>query len=270
MSIAAMHAAATGMEALDTKLNVVANNLANINTVGFKKSRVNFEDLLYQTMREPGMRDYEDRPVPHGIQVGGGVGVSGTQLDFTHGPIDPTDRKLDLAIGGEGFFQVRTVNNGEELIAYTRAGNLVRNADGDLVLANSEGSILEPPINIPENVPENGIVIANNGRVAVRQEGSSQLIEVGQIELARFVNPEGLLTIGKNLYIETDASGTPITGNPLEEGLGDLMQGVLEGSNVDPVRELVDLIFTQRGFELNSQSIKSADEALQVVTNLRR
>lgn len=270
MSLAAMHAAATGMEALDTKLNVVANNLANINTVGFKKSRVNFEDLLYQTLREPGMRDYEDRPVPHGIQVGLGVRVSGTQLDFSPGPIDPTDRKLDLAIGGEGFFQVRTVYNGEELVAYTRAGNFVRNADGDLVLANSEGSILDPPINIPDNVPESGIVIANNGRVAVRQEGASQLMEVGQIELARFVNPEGLLSIGKNLYIETDASGMPITGNPLEDGLGDLMQGLLEGSNVNPVRELVDLIFTQRGFELNSQSIKSADEALRVVSNLKR
>jgi len=269
MSIAAMHAAATGMKALDTKLNVVANNLANINTVGFKKSRVNFEDLLYQTLREPGMRDYEDRPVPHGIQVGLGVGVSGTQLDFSPGAVDPTERQLDLAISGEGFFQVRTIYNGEELIAYTRAGNFVRNADGDLVLANSEGSILEPPINIPENVPEGGIVISNNGRVAVRQEGSSELIEVGQIELARFVNPEGLLSIGKNLYIETDASGTPITGNPLEDGLGDLKQGFLEGSNVDPVRELVDLIFTQRGYELNSQSIRSADDALRVVTNLR-
>jgi len=164
---------------------------------------------------------------------------------------------------------VRSVYNGEELIAYTRAGNLVRNADGDLVLANSEGSILEPSINIPDNVPEDGIVISNNGIVSVRQEGSSELIEVGQIELARFVNPEGLLTIGKNLYIETDASGTPITGNPLEDGLGDLKQGFLEGSNVDPVRELVDLIFTQRGYELNSQSIKSADDALRVVTNLR-
>jgi len=269
MALAAMHAAATGMKALDTKLNVVANNLANINTVGFKKSRVNFEDLLYQTMREPGVRDVEDRPVPHGIQVGLGVAVSGTQLNFEPGAFEMSERSLDLAIGGEGFFQVQTTYNGEQLTAYTRAGNLVRNADGDLVLANSEGSILEPAINIPENVPEDGIVISNNGLVSVREDGASELVEIGQIELARFVNPEGLLSIGKNLFVETDASGTPITGNPLEDGLGELKQAFLENSNVEPVNELVDLIFAQRGFELNSQSIKSADEALRVITNLR-
>lgn len=270
MGVAAMHAAATGMKALDTKLNVVANNLANINTVGFKGSRTNFEDLMYQVRREPGSRDFEDRPVPHGIQVGLGVAVSGTQLNFEAGPVDPSNRKLDLAIQGEGFFQVLTTHNGQQLNAYTRAGNFVRNANGELVLANSIGSILEPPIAIPENVPDDGIVISNNGRVQVRQDGSSQLVEVGQIEMARFVNPEGLKSIGKNLYVETDASGTPITGNPLEEGIGEILQGMLENSNVEPVRELVDLIMTQRGFELNSQSIQSADEGLRVVTNLRR
>ncbi len=270
MAIAAMHAAATGMKALDTKLNVVANNLANINTVGFKRSRTNFEDLLYQVRREPGARDFNDEPIPHGIQVGLGVAVSGTQLSFQSGSVDPTNRQLDLAIQGEGFFQVRTIYNGQELVAYTRAGNLVRNANGNLVLANSEGAIVEPAITIPQDVAEDGIVIANNGQVSVRQQGNNQLNQIGQIELARFVNPEGLLSIGKNLYIETDASGAAITGNPLQEGLGDLRQGFLEGSNVEPVRELVDLIFTQRGFEMNSQSIQSANESLQVVTNLRR
>jgi flagellar basal-body rod protein FlgG len=270
MGLAAMHAAATGMKALDTKLNVVANNLANINTVGFKGSRTNFEDLMYQVRREPGSRDFEDRPMPHGIQVGLGVAVSGTQLNFEPGPIDPSTRKLDFAIQGEGFFQVLTTYNGQQLNAYTRAGNFVRNANGELVLANSIGSILEPPITIPENVPEDGIVISNDGRVQVRQEGSGQLVEVGQIEMARFVNPEGLKAIGKNLYVETDASGTPLSGNPMQEGLGEILQGMLENSNVEPVRELVDLIMTQRGFELNSQSIQSADEALRVVTNLRR
>jgi len=270
MGIAAMNAAATGMKALDTKLNVVANNLANVNTVGFKGSRTNFEDLMYQVRREPGSRDFEDRPVPHGIQVGLGVAVSGTQMNFEPGSIDPTGRKLDLALQGEGFFQVRTTYNGQQLTAYSRAGNFVRNANGELVLANSVGSILEPPITIPENTPDEGIVISNDGRVQVRQEGSGQLTEQGQIELARFVNPEGLKSIGKNLYVETDASGAPITGNPLQEGLGEIQQGQLESSNVEPVRELVDLIMTQRGFELNSQSIKSADEALRVVTNLRQ
>jgi len=258
------------MRALDEQLNVVANNLANVNTTGFKRSRTNFEDLMYQVRREPGSRDFEDRPTPHGIQVGLGVAVSGTQLNFENGSIDPSGRKLDLAIQGEGFFQVLTTYNGQQLTAYTRAGNLVRNANGELVLGNSIGSILDPPITIPENVPDDGIVINNNGLVQVREDGSSELTEVGQLELARFVNPEGLKSIGKNLYVETDASGTPITGEPLQDGMGEIMQGMLENSNVEPVRELVDLIMTQRGFELNSQSIQSADEALRVVTNLRR
>jgi len=269
MAIAAMHAAATGMKALDTKLNVVANNLANINTVGFKKSRTNFEDLMYQVRREPGIRDYNDEPIPHGIQVGLGVAVSGTQLMFTNGSVEQSNRKLDVAIEGEGFFQVQTIYNGQEVNAYTRAGNFVRNANGNLVLANSEGSMLEPPITIPNDVTEQGIEIANNGQVSVRQ-ASGQLDQIGQIQLARFVNPEGLLSVGKNLFIETDASGVPYEGNPLEDGLGSLRQSSLEGSNVEPVTELVDLIFTQRGFELNSQSIQSADEVLRVITNLRR
>lgn len=268
MAISAMYAAATGMKALDTKLNVVANNLANVNTVGFKGSRVNFEDLMYQVRREPGVRNYNDEPNPLGILVGLGAQVSGTQLDMQTGNLDSTDRPLDVAIQGPGFFQVKTVYNGQEMTAYTRAGNFVRNANGNLTLANSEGSLLEPPITIPEDATD--VNIGPDGQVTVRQQGDGQLTQIGQMELARFVNPEGLLTIGKNLYIETDASGQPITGNPLQDGLGGLQSAMLEGSNVDPVRELVDLIFTQRGFELNSQSIQSADEALRVVTNLRR
>jgi len=270
MGISAMHAAATGMKALDTKLNVVANNLANINTVGFKRSRTNFEDLFYQTLREPGAMDANDEPTPYGILVGLGVLVSGTQLDFSQGSIDPSNRKLDLAIDGEGFFQVRTYYNGEEVIAYTRAGNLIRNANGLLVLGNSEGSILEPPIEIPEDADEESINIGRDGRVSIKQAGGGpNLTEVGQIELARFVNPEGLKSIGKNLFVETDASGQPIEGVPQEDGLGGLVQGNLEGSNVEPVRELVDLIFTQRGFALDSQAVQSADEVLRSVANLR-
>lgn len=271
MGISAMHAAATGMKALDTKLDVVANNLANINTVGFKRSRTNFEDLFYQTRREPGARDANDEPAPHGIQTGLGVMVSGTQLDFSRGAIDPTNRRLDIAIDGEGFFQVRTYNNGQETIAYTRAGNFVRNANGRLVLANSEGSTLEPPIEIPQDTAEESINIGRDGKVQIKTSGGGpNLTDVGQIELARFVNPEGLKCIGKNLYVETDASGQPFTGQPQQDGLGGLVQGNLEGSNVEPVRELVDLIFTQRGFELNSQAIQSADEGLRIVANLRR
>ena len=268
MGISAMHAAATGMRALDTKLNVVANNLANVNTVGFKRSRVNFEDLMYQVRREPGVRDVNDEPNPHGIQVGLGVQISGTQLNFETGTLDTTGRELDVAIEGPGFFQVRTQYNGQEVIANTRAGNFVQNANGNLVLANSDGSLLEPQVTLGQDVVE--IEIERTGQVSVLQQGSPERQQVGQIELARFVNPEGLLSIGKNLFIDTDASGTPIEGNPMEDGLGALKGGTLEGSNVDPVRELVDLIFTQRGFELNSQSIQSADDMLRVVTNLRR
>jgi flagellar basal-body rod protein FlgG len=225
---------------------------------------------MYQVRREPGGMNTNSEPNPLGIEVGLGTQVSGTQLNFQMGALDPTERPLDLAIEGEGFFQVKTVYNGQEMTAYTRAGNFIRNANGELVLANSEGSIMEPPISIPQDVPEDGIQVGHDGQVSVRQQGSTPLSQVGQIQMARFVNPEGLLTIGKNLYIETDASGTPIQGNPQQDGLGGILRNTLEGSNVDPVRELVDLIFTQRGFELNSQSIQAADETLRVVTNLRR
>jgi flagellar basal-body rod protein FlgG len=271
MGISAMHASATGMKALDTKLNVVANNLANINTVGFKRSRTNFEDLFYQTIREPGARDANDQPAPYGTQTGLGVMVSGTQLDFSQGSLDPTLRKLDLTIDGEGFFQVKTYYNGEELTAYTRAGNFVKNANGKIVLGNSQGAPLEPPIEVPQDTNVESINIGGDGKVQLNQAGGGAgLTEVGQIELARFVNPEGLKSIGKNLYVETDASGQAVKGAPQQEGLGGLLQGNLESSNVDPTLELVDLIFTQRGFELNSQAIQSADESLRIVANLRR
>lgn len=268
MAITALHAAASGMRALDEKLNVVANNLANINTHGFKRSRVNFEDLLYQVKREPGVPNADDEPIPHGIVVGTGVKVSGTQLNFESGAVDTTNRPLDWQIEGEGFFQVRTIHDGSEIIAYTRAGNFAQNAVGNVVMANSDGSVLEPPVAIPEDAIE--VSVGRNGEVRVRQQGANTLNEIGQIELARFVNPEGLKQIGRNLYIETDASGAPVTGAPQEDGLGAINQGSLEMSNVDPVRELIDLITTQRSFELNSQSIQSADETLQIMANLRR
>lgn len=268
MAVTALHAAASGMRALDEKLNVVANNLANINTHGFKRDRVNFEDLLYNVNREPGVPNAEDEPIPHGILVGTGVRTSGTQRNFEPGAVDQTNRPLDLRIDGHGFFQVRTIENGDEVIAYTRAGNFAHNSVGNIVLANSEGSTLEPPITIPEDALE--ISIGRNGEVRVRQQGSNALNTVGQIELARFVNPEGLKQIGRNLYIETDASGTAVQGDPQTDGLGSIDQGTLESSNVDPVRELIALIMTQRAFELNSQSVQSADETLQVVSNMRR
>jgi len=268
MAITALHAAATGMKAQDTKLDVLANNLANVNTVGFKRSRVNFEDLLYQIKREPGIHNAQDEPIPHGIQVGVGVGVSGTQLNFTPGSVDRTEQPLDLLIDGEGFFQVRTIHDGGEITAYTRNGNFTRNSVGNVVLANSEGAVLEPPITVPEDTIR--ISIAANGEVSVLQQGSENLTVVGQVQLGRFVNPEGLKQIGQNLFQETDASGAPVQGNPQQDGLGSIQQGSLEMSNVDPVRELIQLILTQRAFELNSQSIQAADQSLQVVANLRR
>lgn len=268
MAITALHAAASGMRALDEKLNVVANNLANINTHGFKRSRVNFEDLLYQVRREPGVPNANDEPIPHGILIGTGVQVSGTQLNFEPGTVDPTGRPFDWQIEGEGFFQVTTIQDGTEITAYTRAGNFAQNAVGNVVLGNSDGSLIEPPIAIPADAIE--VAVGRNGEVRVRQEGSNTLNVVGQIELARFVNPEGLKQIGRNLYLETDASGAPVTGTPQSDGLGAISQGNLEMSNVDPVRELIDLITTQRAFELNSQTIQSADESLQIVANLRR
>ncbi len=268
MAITVLQAAASGMKALDTKLDVLANNLANVNTYGFKRSRTNFEDLLYQVKRGPGVLNADDKPVPHGILVGVGVAVAGTQLNFERGTIDNTGKPLDMAIEGEGFFQLRTIYNGEEFIAYTRAGNFVRNRDGDLVLGNSEESLVEPSINIPEDATD--IDVSRDGRVLFKAPGDTQESEAGQLELAQFVNPEGLKQIGKNLFIETAASGTPITGNAQETGFGAIRGRALELSNVEPVRELIELIKTQRGFELNSQSIQSADESLQVVTNLRR
>ena len=268
MAITALYAAASGMRALDEKLNVVANNLANINTHGFKRSRVNFEDLIYQVKREPGIPNADEEPIPHGIMVGTGVKVSGTQLEFTPGAVDTTNNPLDWQIEGEGFFQLEAIYDGSRIIAYTRAGNFARNSVGNLVLANSEGAILEPPITIPDDAIQ--ISIGRNGEVRVRQEGANTLNTIGQIELARFVNSEGLKQIGRNLYIETDASGTPVTGTPQTDGLGAINQNSLELSNVDPVRELIDLITTQRAFELNSQAIQSADQSLQIVANLRR
>lgn len=270
MAVSALFAAASGMRALDEKLNVVANNLANINTVGFKRSRANFEDLLYQVRREPGALNFQDEPLPHGLLVGLGTRVSGTQLNFEQGSPEETSRKLDMMIQGQGFFQVITSVAGSEVTAYTRAGNFTINREGNVVLGNSLGSLLEPAIQIPTDVDHDSIRINERGQVFVRDAASGVDTQVGQMELARFVNPEGLLQFGRNLYLQTEASGDPLTGIPTDNGFGQIMSGFVERSNVDPVRELIGLIFTQRAFELNSQSIQSSDEVLQIVNNLRR
>ena len=233
------HVTAGAMQAIDQQLNVIANNLANVNTVGYKRSRVNFEDMRSGTADQAT-----------------GVKITGVQLDLSPGPMITTNHRLDLAIAGEGFFQVKTRKGNEELTAYTRAGNFVRNTNGQLVLANSIGSPLEPPITIPENVPASGITINSDGLVQVQQDGSSELTQIGQVELARFVSADGLVPISGNLFVETAASGSPITGNPDTDGMGKIQQACLEGSNVQIEREKVDLMFAQRAFEINSQFLQ--------------
>jgi flagellar basal-body rod protein FlgG len=269
MAIIALHSAATGLSALQTSLDVIANNLANANTDGFKSSRANFQDLLYQERAAAGVENANGDQRPVGLQVGLGTKISGTQVNFTQGPAQTTNNELDLMIDGEGFFQVEVEDDvSEGGIAYTRAGNFVRNADGDIVLATDQGRRLIPNIQIPTDAT--GISIGLDGTVSVTIAGNNtpQILET--IQLARFINPAGLKSLGENLYAPTAASGEAVVGDPLEEGRGGVRQGALEGSNVDPVVELINLIKTQRAFELNSQSIQAADEALQTIGRMRR
>lgn len=265
MSVTALHTAATGLSALSTQLDVIANNLANANNMGFKRSRVNFEDLLYQEKAQPGVENANEDQRPMGIFVGLGTRVAGTQLDFTQGSLIQTGEQLDMAIEGRGFFRVQ-LEDGE--IGYTRSGNFTTNSDGEIVLANSDGRRLDPGIDIPQDAEQ--IDISSDGRVFAKLAGQVNLQEIAQIQLATFINPTGLEQIGGNLFVESTASGPEIVGNPGENSLGNIEQGHLEASNANPVTELITLIETQRAFEMNSQSIQAADESLQVITNLRR
>ena len=267
MAILALQSASSGLSALNTQLDVISNNLANVNTPGYKSSRANFQDLLYVERMQPGVENAIGDQRPTGLYVGLGVRVSGTQLNFEQGAPLTTNQEKDLMIEGVGFFQV-TVEDALGSIAYTRAGNFALNSDGELVLANDVGRRLEPAITIPDDAIK--IEVTNDGRVMVLQPGEVEPTEVGQIQLAAFVNPQGLAQIGENLYTQTEASGDPIVGNPSEDNLGTIRQGLLEASNVDPTRELVELIRTQRAFEMNSQSIRAADDVLQQVAQLRR
>ncbi len=267
MAILALQSASSGLSALNTQLDVIANNLANVNTPGYKSSRANFQDLLYVERMQPGVENAIGDQRPTGLYVGLGVRVSGTQLSFEQGAPLTTNQEKDLMIEGLGFFQV-TVEDALGGIGYTRAGNFAINSDGELVLANDVGRRLEPSITIPDDAVK--IEVTNDGRVMVLQPGEVEPTEVGQIQLAAFVNPQGLKQIGENLYVQTEASGDPIVGNPTEDNLGTIRQGLLEASNVDPTRELVELIRTQRAFEMNSQSIRAADDVLQQVAQLRR
>jgi len=269
VAILALQTAASGLTALNTQLDVVANNLANINTAGFKQSRANFQDLIYIERAQPGVENSNGDQRPTGLYVGLGVKVSGTQVNFEQGAPLTTNEPLDLMIDGIGFFQVRVqAETGNGGLAYTRAGNFSRNSNGEIVLANDQGRRLEPGITIPDDAES--VSIDSTGRVFVTQPGDATATEIGQIEIAAFVNPAGLRQIGENLYVESSASGPPILGEPGSQNRGDIFQGRLEASNVDPTRELIELIRTQRAFEMNSQTIRTADETLRAIGQLKR
>ncbi|MEM6749219.1 MAG: flagellar basal-body rod protein FlgG [Planctomycetota bacterium] len=271
MAVAALHAAASGMNALSTKIDVLANNLANVNTDGFKASRVNFEDMLYQQKVQPGVENDEGARNPGLLQVGLGVRVSNTQFDFEIGSPRQTGKPTDVYIEGDGFFRVSVgADRSPDGIAYTRNGAFFVNSEGNLTLGSDRGPLLDPPINVGAADEVASIRIDPVGRVLVTPPEGGEPEEVGQIELSMFVNPNGLMSVGGNLYVESDISGPPIDGEPDTDAFGALLSQHLESSNVDPVTELVTLIRAQRAFELNSQTIQAADETLRVVSNLRR
>jgi len=267
MSVQTLYTAATGMDAMQTKLDVIANNLANINTTAFKRDRANFEDLLYRNEIYPGQLDAQQNPTPTGLEVGLGTRVQSTQSDYRQGTLQDTGRDLDIAIEGPGFLQVQDPVTQNFL--FTRSGNLNVNANGQLVIGSAQtGRLLEPPITIPPEAT--AISINSTGQVMTRTAGTTALQQQGAIQLASFINPDGLLKMGENMYMQTDASGAANLQSPGTNGLGVVRQGSLEASNVEPVKELIDLITTQRGFELNSQAIQAGDQILQQIANLRR
>ena len=261
--IRSLWSAATGMQAQTLNIDVISNNLANVSTSGFKKSRADFQDLLYQTLRSPGVASSADTEVPTGIQVGHGVRPAATQKIFTQGDFQNTGNQLDMAIEGDGFFQI-IQPNGE--IAYTRAGTFKLDSDGRVV--TSDGFPLEPELTIPTDTV--ALSIGTDGTVSVLLAGEGEASVIGNIELAQFINPAGLNSIGRNLFLPTSSSGDVTTGVPGEDGYGTIAQGYLEMSNVSVVDEMVNMIVAQRAYETNSKTIQASDEMLQTATNLRR
>lgn len=255
----ALHIARSGLEALDMRLKTISNNLANVQTVGFKRDRAAFETLLYATSRPAGAPAGADNRFGMGLSTGAGVRVAGTERVHAQGSLTITSNALDVAIDGEGFFQI-TLPDGHQ--AFTRAGAFTRDGDGRMVTA--QGYPLEPGIQIPENATE--ITISGMGIVSAVMPGDNQPTEIGQIALTTFLNPAGLQPIGENLYLESTGSGAPQQGNAGENGIGRLKQGALEASNVSAVQELVDMIETQRSYEINSKVLSAADEMMRYVT----
>lgn len=258
----ALRTAATGMFAQQVNIDLISNNLANVNTTGFKKSKPEFQDLMYQTIKTSGIAEDGRSTEVSEIQIGNGTLPIATTKNFRQGDVQPTNNPLDIAINGDGFLQVRRTDG---TIAYTRDGSLKISADGQLV--NSQGYIIEPGIIFSSFTQD--ISIARDGTIEVVEAGQSAAVKIGQLELAKFINPAGLHAIGNNLYIETTASGQPILGTPGSEGFGELTQGALEASNVDVVEEMISMIVAQRAYEINSKTIKTVEEMLTMANNLK-
>jgi flagellar basal-body rod protein FlgG len=255
------------MLGMEKKLNVISNNLANMETTGFKKQRCNFEDLFYDNLKYPGSQDVNNEFAATGIAVGVGTRVTSIQTDFTQGSLKETERPLDVAIAGEGFFRVIDPNSGN--IMYTRAGNMSINSNGAFVMGSGHtGRLVDPEVTVP---PESiHIDIREDGTVWYKTQEEMPLQQAGQFQLTTFINPEGLLRLGENLFQETDSSGAPNDVNPMENGGGKIMQKMVEMSNVSPVNELIDMITSQRAYELNSKSTQTGDQLLQTVISIKR
>ncbi len=256
-----LYIAKTGLEAQQTQLDVISNNLANVSTTGFKRSRAVFEDLMYQNLRQPGGQTSDQTRLPSGLQVGTGVHVVATERIHSQGNMTKTDSPRDVAINGAGFFQVLMPDG---TTAYTRDGSFQTDRDGQLVTAS--GFLIQPAITLPQNATS--LTIGRDGMVSVTQAGSTATSQVGQLQLATFLNPAGLQSLGENLYAETDASGAPNQLNPGLEGAGSLSQGYVETSNVNVVEELVNMIQTQRAYEINSKAVQTSDQMLQRLAQL--
>ena len=250
----------TGLDAQQTKMSTIANNLANVGTTGFKRGRAIFEDLIYQNVRQVGSQSSQDTLLPSGLQIGTGARVVATERLFTQGNLTQTDNQLDVAVSGRGFFEILLPDGTQ---GFTRDGSFQINDQG--IMVTSAGYQLQPPINIPQDALS--VTIAPDGTVSVQQPGAAASTQVGNIQLTDFINPAGLQARGENLFLESGASGAPQPGNPGLNGLGTLNQGYVESSNVNVVEELVNMIETQRAYEMNSRAISTADQMLQYVSN---
>jgi len=256
----ALWIAKTGLDAQQTRMSVVSNNLANVNTTGFKRDRAVFQDLLYQTVRQPGAQSSENTQLPSGLVIGTGVRTAATEKLFAQGNMTQTGNPLDIAVEGRGFFEILTPDGS---VAYSRDGSFQLDSQGQVVTSN--GYLLQPGLTVPEDTQS--ITVGTDGTVSVLVAGDSAPTTVGQIQLVDFINPAGLQARGGNLFQETAASGSPQPSTPGTDGLGQLVQGSLETSNVNVVEELVNMIETQRAYEINSKAIATADGMLQFVNN---